>query len=184
MAAQVTWNGLMVRLNVNNDTRDELARVGLGSLNDLETMDDDQLKNMVEHMLRFPHPDRPATAKVYGTANVLGNLKVARYWIKIQRMTGVIPHPTNLTDLELQATRERMEELKAYKKSAEDQDVSKPPKLKKMSEWLKFWEAAQTYFNSIRGAADIPLSYVFRAEEMVDADARAITYSSNDDKYQ
>ena len=161
MADSNTFKQLLVRIGVGEDTKDELICVGLSDLDELEALDENGIKDMMYHIMKYPHPNRPENAKIYISAQQIKKLQSARYWITVARRMGVKPTAAAITNSELKLIQERQQELQALKDSVFDQDVAKPPKLKKMSEWLKFWEATQTYFQSLRGAAEIPLSYIF-----------------------
>ena len=67
----MTWNALLTRIDINADTRAELRRVGLAGLGDLEKLDEEAIKSMAEHVLRYPHPNRPAGASVYLSAKAI-----------------------------------------------------------------------------------------------------------------
>lgn len=177
---QGEWVGLTGRLGFNEATTTELGYNGLGSLASMINFSNDDLKQMCEHLMKYPHPSRAAGAIVYVSASAKQNLYAAVYWAKLQLRYGIMPEPQDLTDGALVQTKIRLEELKAFKKSEEKQDISRPPKLKRMSEWLKFWEASKTYFGSIRGAADIPLTYIFREEENVTVADIQANYPSRD----
>lgn len=181
----VPWNNLLEqRLRISAGTRAELGRNGIQSLEDLLSMDEDTVTNTVIHMMKFPHPQRPANAVVHASAKNISDLKIVRKWaINQKRMGAGILNPDNLTQAALDDTRLRIEELKAFEKSAKDQDVQKPPKLKKMSEWMKFWESVLTYFGSIRGAAEIRLDYVFRDKEEVTPEELNAEYDTFNEVY-
>lgn len=181
----VPWNDLLEqRLRISAGTRAELGRNGIQSLNDLLEMDEDTISGTVTHMMKFPHPQRPANAVVFASAKNIADLKIVRKWaINQKRMGAVDLNPDDLTLDDLNDTRLRVDELKAFEKSAKDQDVQKPAKLKKMSEWTKFWESVLTYFGSIRGAAEIPLDYIFREKEAVTQAELTAEYDTFDEMY-
>lgn len=181
----VPWNNLLQdRLGFNAATRAELARNDIGSLADLELVDDSTIQATVTHMMKFPHPQRPVNAVVHASARNVEDLKVVRKWVVLQRRMGsVVLNPDDLTQEELDETRQRMSELKAFEASEKDQDVQKPSKLKKMLDWTKFWESVLTYFGSIRGAAEIPLDYIFRDKEAVTPEELDAEYSTFDERF-
>jgi hypothetical protein len=175
------WIDLMTRLGgFTQATTSELSFNGLTDLTTMLEFSKDDLKQMMEHLMKYPHPSRPAGVIVYVSAPGKHNLYTAVYWAKLQLRYGMMPQSANLNDAALVATKVWLKEIKAFKRSEEKQDIAKPPKLKKMSDWTRFWEAARTYFGSTRGAADIPLSYVFRGEERVTMDDIMATYPSRD----
>jgi hypothetical protein len=174
------WLLLMTRLGFNGDTTLEMANNGIFGLDTLIEFTKDDLKTTLEHVMKYPHPARPAGSVVYISATAKQNIYAAVYWARIQLRFGIMPIPESLTQAQLVYSKLRIQELAAFKKSEDSQNIDKPPKLKKMSDWQKFWEASLTYFGSIRGAADIPLSYVFRdTREVTQQDLQA-TYPSND----
>jgi hypothetical protein len=157
-----TWNNLLDnRLGINAATRNKLGWNNIASMADLLAMEEETIGQTVASILKYPHPNRHQGAQVHPTPKTVEDLKLVRKWAILQTRMGIAnPNPAHLTAAELNNTRLRVAELKAYAVSVKDQDVQKPPKLKKMSEWVKFWEAVQTYFGSIRGAAEVPLEYV------------------------
>ena len=52
-----------------------------------------------------------------------------------------------------------------------------------MSLWRTFWEKFDTYMSQTFGAAEIPLTYVYREHETVTAEMRAANYTDNDTRY-
>ena len=76
-----------------------------------------------------------------------------------------------------------MKQLAAKKKVADKSDHDRPKTLKKWSEWQAFWDSWVTYMQGTTGAADIPITYVFRDEETVTQEDVSATYPSNKEKY-
>lgn len=174
---------MMLRLGIDQESTAELRRAGIADIDAIEALDDEDIRKMCIGLLRTPHPQRPANVNVYFSAPAIKNMQALRYWIKLQRRTGVVPVASDFTVQELAETRERIREIKAYHASEDDQEVVKPQKLKLMSKWVPFWESLLTYFGSIGGAADIPLTYVFRDEATVTDEHRGGVYPTWDDYY-
>ena len=174
---------MLTRIDINADTRAELRRVGLAGLGDLEKLDEEAIKSMAEHVLRYPHPNRPAGASVYLSAKAIRNLKTLRYWITLRRRVDGEITPEAFTEDTLYETEARMQEIKDYKRAEKGEDIEKPPKLKSMSKWTSFWEALNTYLGSIRGAAEVPLTYIIRDHGTVPPDAHEQEYDTFDELY-
>lgn len=177
------WEGLMNRIGLTNPTRDELGRQGIETLEDLETFNDDGIKTVATHMLRYPHPNRPQNVVVYMTATSIEHLKEIRYWIKLRRRIGLPLDADACTQNELEFTKERLVQLEDIRKAEENGDATKPNPLKRMTEWIDWWDSWLTYAGTIRGAADIPITYVFREEATVTQDDRDAAYAEDDDRY-
>ena len=177
------WGRLMTRIGVDNPTIQELERYGVTSLLQLEKYKDDGITRFCTNLMKYPHPQRPQGQSVFVSPTSLETLKAIRYCIRTRRRTGQTLDPDACTDDEIYRTELRLEELDGIKKAAEGNDVEKPPKLKRMSDWLTFWDSWVTYTSSIRGAADIPITYVNRKKEEVDHEDLEKSYRSDDIRY-
>jgi hypothetical protein len=172
----VEWGNLMDRIGFNLDTIVEIGSNGIIGFTPLIELSKEELNTTLNSILKYPHPTRPPGAVVYISVAARQNLYAAVQWAKIQMRLGLLPRSLDLTNDAMVGSKLRIQELAAFRMSEGKQDIAKPTKLKEMSEWLKFWEATVTYFGSIRGAADIPISYVFR-------DTLAITQADRDADY-
>ena len=61
--------------------------------------------------------------------------------------------------------RARMLEVKALKQRHKDLPPTKPDQLNSLGKFKVFWDQWTSYMSVCLGAADCPLSYVFRADE-------------------
>jgi hypothetical protein len=182
-AMDTAWDQLMARIGMDSPTLAELKRYGITSLKDLERYKDEGIDRFCVKMMKHPHPNRPEGAVVFVSPTTQEQLKTIRYWIRVQRRTGQPLHPDNCNDDVLLEINNRMDELEDIKKAETSNKVERPDKLKQMSDWLTFYDSWLTYTTSIRGAADIPITYVFREEEEVSAAALRKQYISDDVKY-
>lgn len=75
-------------------------------------------------------------------------------------------------------------ELKKQKKESDGQEPERPPLLKDFAKWRAWWEKWDSYMSQIRGAADIPIRYVYREKEdqpgQGDEEANAASYPSQE----
>lgn len=179
----MAFRTLLTRLEMDQQTAEEVMRCGIDTLDKVGRVDDRQLRTSLLNVMKYPHPARPANAVVWLSPTTIDNVVALRAWVRQNTMTGTISTPDMFMQDTLEATMERTRELQSIKKSLEDQDIPKPPKLGKLSDWKKFWESVKTYFGSVRGAADIPLAYIYREVDVVDAAAHAAVYPNNDARY-
>jgi hypothetical protein len=181
--ADPVWDGMLGQLGFNARTVAEFRLYNLNSFGSMIMMSKEELKQTMDSLLKYPHPERAANAVVFISPLARQNLESAMYWAVLTVRSGLLPEPDNLQFAQLAHARLRLQELDMSKKAEKTQDIAKPPKLKKLREWKRFWEACLTYFGSIRGAADLPLTWIFRDEAVVEAEALAVTYHSNDARY-
>ena len=88
-----------------------------------------------------------------------------------------------LTNAEVDKTIARIRYEERAQESIEGGDPKKPHVLKKIEKFNEWHDAFNTYLHSIRGAARIPLPYVYRAEEAVTDVMRNETYTTTDIEY-
>ena len=72
------------------------------------------------------------------------------------------------------------EESKSLLAASKAIPPTKPDALDDLKNWRPFWEQLQTYFGRLRGAANCPLSYVFRAQAVVTNEDRNLYRSTRD----
>jgi hypothetical protein len=105
------------------------------------------------------------------------------YWATLQARMGrqVTSNNTVCSPDALRKTIARIEYENDIGK--EISSVKPPGTLKSLNKFREWWETWTVYMRSKRGAARIPLSYVFRPEETVTAEMRDKTYSTSDEEY-
>ena len=85
-----------------------------------------------------------------------------------------------LTNAEIDKTIARIRFERRAQESTDGGDPKKPYVLKKMEKFNEWHDAFNTYMYSIRGAARIPLPYVYRGKKEVTDEMRAETYENTD----
>ncbi|KAL3921804.1 MAG: hypothetical protein SGILL_002555 [Bacillariaceae sp.] len=173
-AARLQVRALFHRIGIEDDlTRDELEFQGIRSIANLADLSEDDIKSVVINVQKYPHDI--ANGRPYLNAVSIEKLKVVHYWIQLRVRSGLVYHAPLCTIPQINVARERMRELKAIEKAERDRKVEAPKTLMKWSEWREWWDKVLTYLHTIRGAADIPIVYVFRADDEVTDEALAAT---------
>jgi hypothetical protein len=75
-----------------------------------------------------------------------------------------------------------MQDSKDLKMAMEESEVAKPIAFVEMAKWSKFWELFTTYLGRVRGAAEVPLSYLIREEALVTEAIRQAEYESTEER--
>ena len=105
------------------------------------------------------------------------------YWATLQARMGR-PVTSANTVCSPDALRKTISRIEYESDMGKETSSVKPPgTLKSLNKFREWWETWSVYMRSKRGAARIPLSYVFRQEETVTAEMRAKTYSTSDEEY-
>jgi hypothetical protein len=109
-------------------------------------------------------------------------MKAMRYWVLSQRWIGIEPHAAQFTNPVLEETLLRMQANKDYKAATEETEVMKAEKFTDMSKWTKFWELFKTYLGRVKGAANLPLTYLIREQGDVTQEVRDVEYATTEDR--
>jgi hypothetical protein len=90
------------------------------------------------------------------------------YRVLTQRWLGAEPTVANFTAQVLMETLQHMQDNKdLFKDATKDSEVMKLIVFADMAKWTKFWELFTTYLGRVRGAAEVPLSYLIHEEAEV-----------------
>ena len=146
---------------------------------DLVNMEDKDIDNMIKHTLKA---NAGAAAPIAIPYVSIVTIKAFRYWAITRGRIGMALTSADFDAAELAFTQELIRERRD-RKAAAQKEPEKPPELKDLSEWRNFWEKWDTYMTQTYGAAEIPLSYVYREHEAVTAEMRAADYTDNDSRY-
>ena len=159
VAPNVAFNALFTRMGFNDVTRDVLVEEGYATMAMFADLDDDQIKELVRALTRR-HQANPA---VIFRMPAVNNLKAVVYWVQEHtRLTFPIdPDLIQVADMErVTAHRAGERERKALKET-----VPKPPPLKSLADWHKFWNLMKTCLSQHFGAALCSLLYLVRAPD-------------------
>jgi hypothetical protein len=160
MAAVILANpfhDVFTRMGFNPATRDVLIEEGYETMEMLAGLDDEQIREMTRTMIRR-FQNNPNV--VFRTPAV-NNLKAVVYWTqeRIRLAFPLLPDMIQVADM-ARVTAHRVSEKERV---ALKEVVTKPPVLKKMDEWSKWFNLLQTYLSQSYGAAHCSLSYLIRA---------------------
>lgn len=128
----------------------------------------------------IPAPPIPFVSAVSAT-----KLHAVWYWGILRKRCGRAANPaqTVLTQAQIANTMNRIRYEKQVKEAAKNGELKKPTVLKKVEKFNEWFDTWNTYMSSIRGAARIPLPYVYRKHVQVTDIMRNETYPTSDEEY-
>jgi len=153
------------------------TKQGLASVEDLELTSDEDIDSMINTMLQFTVQG----ASIFIPIGAVMNLKAMRYWVVTRKRL-------NLTvDADMFTQELARDQVKIIAENRNRTDALKswspllPDPLTLQSRWPVFLNIFRTYMSFIRGAADCPLTYVFRDHEEITYKMLSAHYETNDD---
>ena len=149
---------------------------GLTNPGDLIPFEESDIDSLVKHTIKAN-----AGAVAIPFLSVI-KIKAFRYWAITRQRIGMDLNSADFNVNELDFIQVLMRERRDRTAAAQT-DPEKPPEFKEMSEWRTFWEKFNTYMSQIYGAAEIPLTYVYREHQAVTDEMRAAIYTDNDTRY-
>ena len=123
-----------------------------------------------------------ATLQVHISAVSAIKLHAIWYWGVLRSRCGrtLSSSAQILTNAEVDITIARIRYEESVQESIDGGNPKSPHVLKKIEKFNEWHDAFNTYLHSIRGAARIPLPYVYRAEEAVTEEMRNKDYATTD----
>ena len=180
---QNEWQAVLTNVvGLGQQAVEEIAEQGLAVIADLIPMTEKDIQEIRSTVLKHPSPNRPAGANVIFPYSALKTIQAIKEWIKTRQNTGMTWAAVSCTQEEIDATKQRIMEMEVLKAATEDLEVPKPEKLANFKKWILWAEQWDTYMQGSRGAADIPLNYVYRQHMVVTPEMRNGVYASNDQK--
>jgi len=186
MADPALFRQLLKRMNVPQPGRIAISQYGVATLPELVTLTDKDIGKMISESVTQAQSaeqnadDRANIRVPFATRN---KLRAAKYWFKLMKRTNQPTGADNLTDIELEKAQDRIVEVTEKKEAIEGVVPTPPPHLKSFATWSTWWELWDTYISQIYGAADIPLTYVYREDEIVTNETRNQTYETQEEMY-
>jgi hypothetical protein len=110
------------------------------------------------------------------------SLKTFRYWALTSKRIGLVQNPNHYTEEE-KTFIENLQSERVDWHLANPVEPTPPPPLKDLAKWRTFWEKLDSFFTIVRGAGEIPLTYVYRPTEVPTEAMRDAEYGSNDERY-
>jgi hypothetical protein len=179
------WRQLLISLQFNEETSEEMFHQGITSPKDLLELDNEYLKHFNKTIKSSPHPDANPK-KLFMGIKVCQNLDTLKVWIELHDLCNQSYLPAAWTVTSLDETKERIKEFSAMKKSRADDNPKDPEVLKDINSWEPFEELLMSYLRTARGACNVPLAYIayiVRTEATSDtADFNAV-YVDEDEQY-
>jgi hypothetical protein len=171
------YDSLLMRAGMNYGTRKAFSKEGYGLMSDLVTLNQKRLESLID-MMNKKHRGKSFQGAIPLGLNLVAEdleidighktkttLKVILHWADLQKSLGLDVNAEDYTDVVGQLARERMDEEEKILEAAKKLTPSKPTTLKDMTKWRSFFENWNSYMSQCRGAAAIPLSYVYRTNE-------------------
>jgi hypothetical protein len=183
MAETVAFRTFLTRIGLTDATRTAIENQGITNLAELAELDLDDIKNVIQNILKYVAPHAPAGDVITIPYATQKKLYAAQYWVQIQKRCGLPQGVALLTDAALAISLARKKEVDERKEATKDQKLTKPPKLAHFKDWMSWWELWDTYMQQSYGTADIPLSYIYREHDTITAEIRAAAYAEEDDRY-
>ena len=205
MAAIVAFrNSLRITCGLSNAAAEAIIAQGYDSPDDLRKLKDSDhegIPGLVHHTLKAAGRRSAAAAAARAAAiaandpvipalpevveiphNSVNKLKAYRYWAILMDRIDQPALAGNFTVAALAFTETVIQEREARKEGSPD--PPKPvPQLKSLDQWRSFWERFDGLMSQTIGAAEIPINYVYRPHEAVDAAMLGADYASSDERY-
>jgi hypothetical protein len=177
-APATAFRNALTRIGINLATRAAIIENGFITIQDLVSVQDQDLDKLPKHLEAWRVPNANPNAQVRIPFLSLTRLKAMRYWVLAQRCIGVDnPNVNDFAGEVIEETLARMKADSDFKLATEDTNIRKPEKLTDLAKWTKFWELLTTYLGRVKGAALTALSYLVRDHEEV-------TRAHHDAEYQ
>lgn len=146
---------------------------GYSSPSDLTSLDESDVDSPVKHTLK-------ATENVIIPYNSVTKIKCFHYYAVINERIGLDTPPEDFDAEEL----DFIEALRKQRHARKDtKPTDKPPELKDIANWRTFWENFDAYMAKIYGAAEIPLTYVYREHDEVTQEMYGADYATSNERY-
>ena len=149
---------------------------GFSNPGDFIPLEDTNIDSLVKHTIKA---NAGAVAIPYLS---VVKIKAFRYWALIRQRIGMNFDSAHFDAAELVFIQDLMRERRDRQAAAQT-DPEKPPEFSDMADWRAFWEKFNTYMSQTYGAAEIPLTYVYREHEAVTNEMRIAAYADNDTRY-
>lgn len=136
----------------------------------------------------YQTPAVPAVPPVPGpfvTAVAATKFHAVWYWGILRLRCGreLTANNNTLSAAEIKKTLDRIRFEAQVKEVAESGEAKKPPPLKKVEKFHEWFDSWNTYMHSMRGAARLPLPYVYRKVELATDAMRIAVYDTTDEEY-
>ena len=159
----------------------------------VDMINESQVKNMAKLVSYGPRPAAvvpegggdAVAPQIFLSAVSATKLHAVWYWGQLRQRCGrlLTSSAQTLTNAEITRTIERINFEAQAKEAGEEGAPKKPFALKKIEKFNEWVDSFNAYMYSIRGAARIPLPYVYRNTELATDEMRAATYESTDEEF-
>ena len=155
----------------------------ISNITDLRGLDDKDIEGLTYNIMKYGSDQAPQGAVIRFPFNSIKKLKGARYWIELRIRTGQDWTSGTCLAGEVTNSLTRIQELKRIKDSLGESDPTRPDKLSSFKNWTAWFQKVGTYFDQIRGAADVPLPYVYREARTITPEALVRTYGTEEKRF-
>ena len=176
------------RIGFNPVTRQEIIDNGFTSISSLSAVSDDDIGALVKHIGRWKGPSAPVQEgqpppEVVNLPFIsVKKLHAMRKWVLYQKRKGTPVNAAHCTNEQITLMTERTTFLTSVKNS-EDSTPKVPDVLSSFTQWRTWWESWNTYTKQLRGANEIPLSYIHRKHTLVTPEILGATYTDTDAEF-
>ena len=185
MADPAAFAACLNRLGFNAPTRVFIAGQGFNTIDDFVALPLAEVDRMIKMFIKTPVPPVPAgDPQVNFPYLAQRRLKALRMWCDYRTARGQPVAPAAFTAAESTRFLDRMAEVDAFKRAADDDDMEGPGDLKSMTEWPTWEEKWIGYLAKHRSTYNqTPLTYTMREADMVAVtnESRAATYATIDE---
>jgi hypothetical protein len=152
------WRQLLISLQFNEETSEEMFHQGIMSPKDLLELDNEYLKHFNKTIKSSPHPDADPE-KLFMGIKVRQNLDTLKFWIELCDLCNqsYLPAAWTVTSLD-------------------------PEVLKDINSWEPFEELLMSYLRTARGACNFPLAYIVQTEATSDKADFTAVYVDEDER--
>jgi|GWRWMinimDraft_5_1066013.scaffolds.fasta_scaffold02110_2 hypothetical protein len=182
MADIVAFHAALVRCGFNADTAEEITNQGF-DLAVLPTIEEADVDAMIKNVRETR---RALGAEAEGEVNFpflpIKRFKAMRFWAAELVRTGRALVAGSFTGPEIANAIIRRDLEKLREDNRDDDTPKKPKMLDDLSKWETFWEEWKTFTGRIRGAAKCPITWIFRAHEMVTQAHYNAAYGDHDSR--
>ena len=151
-------------INFDQASAEELMRHGIDSTEWASKQIEKELHHAIKSVYHRASPACPDAMNVFLPADAVQKLKTVCAWTKFRKQCRIdFGADWWDTHYSITETDERLTQIKAFEDAAADDSLNPPTRFTDMNLWEIFFDSLMSYLGAVRGAARIPLLYLFRS---------------------